>query len=169
MKTKQKGLLASAAVLVVAVLAVLLIGKLTSGPTKTTANDGAQATASAQDGTAAPATGGSPNSKPRPKPTTAPPTPGSGLKTIKVADLPAEGRRTLTLIDQGGPFPYKQDGVIFENRDRRLPQKASGYYHEYTVVTPGESDRGARRLITGEDGDLYYTADHYDSFQQVLR
>ncbi|GIG60464.1 hypothetical protein Lfu02_48360 [Longispora fulva] len=168
MNTKQKGLLASAAVLVVAVLAVLLIGRLASGPTAP-AKDNAQVTATVPDGTTAPVTGKSPSTKPRPSPTTAPPTPRSGLKTIKVADLPAEGRKTLTLIDQGGPFPYKQDGVIFENRDQRLPQKAGGYYHEYTVVTPGESDRGARRLITGDDGDLYYTADHYDTFQQVLR
>ncbi|MEV6524248.1 ribonuclease domain-containing protein [Longispora sp. NPDC051575] len=166
MNSKQKGLLASAAVLVVAVLAVFLIGKLSADPKP--APDGARATATATGGTAATTGPAAQATSTKPRATTPAP-PDSGLKKIKVADLPAEGRNTLALIDQGGPFPYKQDGVIFENRERRLPQKPGGYYHEYTVVTPGEGDRGARRLITGDGGDLYYTADHYGSFQQVLR
>lgn len=83
------------------------------------------------------------------------------------SDLPREGRRTLRLIHEGGPFPYDRDGITFQNRERILPAQPRGYYAEYTVPTPGESDRGARRLVAGEDGDVYYTADHYRSFRQV--
>jgi ribonuclease T1 len=96
-------------------------------------------------------------------------TPVSGLPTINVHDLPKEAIATLELIDRGGPFPYRQDGSTFRNQENLLPKQATGYYREYTVKTPGEGDRGARRLIVGHSGDVYYTADHYESFRQVLR
>jgi len=82
-------------------------------------------------------------------------------------ELPPEALDTLDLIADGGPFPFDRDGITFQNRERLLPQKPRGYYREYTVITPGESDRGARRIIAGEDGELYYTADHYDSFAWI--
>jgi ribonuclease T1 len=81
--------------------------------------------------------------------------------------LPLEARRTIALIQAGGPFPYPRDGVVFRNAEGLLPQEPSGYYHEYTVPTPGEFDRGPRRIITGADGEFYYTADHYESFRRV--
>jgi ribonuclease T1 len=96
-------------------------------------------------------------------------TPRSGLPTVTVAQLPEQARDTLTLIDHGGSFPYRQDGTVFSNLERRLPARPAGYYHEYTVRTPGSPDRGMRRLILGAGGDLYYTDDHYGSFRQVLR
>jgi ribonuclease T1 len=89
--------------------------------------------------------------------------------TVKLSRLPAEARRTITLIDQGGPFPYAKDGVVFGNYEKLLPQQKRGYYHEYTVRTPGSRDRGARRIVTGQDGEIYYTDDHYKSFRTVLR
>jgi len=95
-------------------------------------------------------------------------TPSDGLPTVALAKLPPEARETIRLIQQGGPFPYKRDGVTFENREGRLPKHRSGYYKEYTVVTPGSADRGARRVIAGEGGELYYTGDHYDTFKRVL-
>lgn len=91
----------------------------------------------------------------------------SGLPTVSVADLPPEARRTLALIEAGGPFPYERDGVVFQNREGLLPRKERGYYHEYTVPTPGENDRGARRIITGDGGERYWTADHYASFAVI--
>lgn len=91
----------------------------------------------------------------------------SNLPTIAYDDLPPEAHDAITLIDQGGPFPFSRDGVTFQNRERILPRKADGYYHEYTVITPGEDDRGARRIVTGEDGEMYYTDDHYDSFREI--
>jgi ribonuclease T1 len=96
-------------------------------------------------------------------------TPVSGLPTVALAALPAQGRETLALIDKGGPFPYDRDGITFSNAERLLPQQPRGYYREYTVPTPGSRDRGARRLVVGTAGDIYYTDDHYASFRQVLR
>jgi ribonuclease T1 len=96
-------------------------------------------------------------------------TPDSGLPRIAMADLPPQARDTLALIDAGGPFPYRQDGTVFANQEHRLPSRETGYYREYTVPTPGSDDRGARRLVVGRDGDVYYTADHYDTFRQLAR
>lgn len=86
---------------------------------------------------------------------------------VTVDRLPPEARSTINLIRKGGPFPYAKDGTVFRNRERRLPQAATGYYREYTVKTPGSRDRGARRLITGRGGEIYYTGDHYASFVRV--
>lgn len=93
--------------------------------------------------------------------------PGDGLDTVRAAELPAEARRVLRLIDAGGPFPYAKDGSVFGNLERLLPAQPRGWYREYTVPTPGEQDRGARRIVAGRDGERYYTADHYDSFTRV--
>ncbi|MEW2164523.1 ribonuclease [Streptomyces sp. NPDC007084] len=82
--------------------------------------------------------------------------------------LPSQAHDTLGLIDAGGPFPYSQDGVVFQNREGVLPSQSSGYYHEYTVITPGSSTRGARRIVTGaQTREDYYTADHYETFDRV--
>ena len=91
--------------------------------------------------------------------------------TVAAVQLPDEARATLKLIDAGGPFPYRRDGIVFQNRERRLPQQDRGYYREYTVPTPGSVDRGARRIVTGDKPPavFYYTADHYKSFQRIQR
>ena len=83
--------------------------------------------------------------------------------------LPPEAVATLERIERGGPHPYRQDGRVFENRERLLPQQPRGYYREYTVDTPGSRDRGARRIVTGGDPPqvVYYTDDHYRSFRRV--
>ncbi|MEV8342306.1 ribonuclease domain-containing protein [Streptomyces niveus] len=86
---------------------------------------------------------------------------------ICYSDLPSQAHDTLDLIDQGGPYPYPQDGGVFQNREGLLPQQSTGYYHEYTVKTPGSPDRGARRVVTGNTQQDYYTADHYASFDLV--
>ena len=93
--------------------------------------------------------------------------PQSGLPTIAAADLPPEAAPVLAAIATGGPFAYSQDGVVFNNREGILPKRATGYYREYTVPTPGSCDRGARRIVTGQAGEAYYTADHYASFRRV--
>ncbi|MFE8937724.1 ribonuclease domain-containing protein [Streptomyces sp. NPDC007872] len=81
--------------------------------------------------------------------------------------LPSQAHTTLDLIDAGGPFPYGQDGSVFQNREGILPARTSGYYHEYTVKTPGSTTRGARRIVTGNAVEDYYTADHYASFDLI--
>ncbi|MEU2794499.1 ribonuclease [Streptomyces sp. NPDC007100] len=89
---------------------------------------------------------------------------------ICYSKLPSQAHDTLDLIAKGGPFPYPKDGTVFSNREGILPAQGSGYYHEYTVRTPGSQDRGARRIVTGEKKDEdYYTADHYKSFDLVDR
>ena len=103
-------------------------------------------------------------------PTTMPQAQGvGGLRTAALSSLPPEAQHTVQLILQGGPFPYSRDGVVFTNVEGVLPQRSRGYYHEYTVVTPGASNRGARRIIAGGAGELYYTDDHYASFVRVVQ
>lgn len=100
--------------------------------------------------------------------TTAPTVRGDGRDPVRLpAFLPAEAAATIALIQRGGPFPHRQDGSVFGNREQRLPPRARGYYREYTVDTPGAGNRGARRIITGGDPPQawYYTSDHYESFR----
>jgi ribonuclease T1 len=89
-------------------------------------------------------------------------------KDVPLSSLPAEARGTLALIKAGGPFPHAQDGRTFSNREALLPKRRRGYYREYTVKTPGARDRGARRIVTGRDGEYYYTDDHYRSFRRIV-
>jgi ribonuclease T1 len=98
---------------------------------------------------------------------TVPPT-RDGLSTITPEELPPEALETLALIARGGPFPFSKDGTTFQNREQILPRKRGGYYREYTVITPGEDDRGARRIVAGAEGELYYTDDHYESFSRIV-
>ena len=91
---------------------------------------------------------------------------------ISVVELPRQGRETYELIRQGGPFPYDKDGAVFGNRERLLPNERRGFYREYTVITPGSRDRGARRIVCGgpkrAPHACYYTADHYASFRKIV-
>jgi len=86
---------------------------------------------------------------------------------IDITELPAEACDTLDRIKRGGPFPYAKDGSVFGNREGMLPGEPHGYYQEYTVKTPEERDRGARRIIVGRNGEYYYTDNHYRSFRRI--
>lgn len=93
--------------------------------------------------------------------------------TCALGGLPPQATETVHRIESGGPFPYpRNDGVVFGNYEGRLPQHDRGYYHEYTVPTPGMSHRGTRRIITGgtplaHPPEFYYTGDHYESFCRI--
>mgnify|MGYP000947027339 CR=1 FL=1 len=96
------------------------------------------------------------------------------LGVIRHDALPPEAKQTLKLVERGGPFPYRRDGVVFQNREGRLPGKPRGYYREFTVPTPGIATRGARRIIVGRNapgnlgrGETYYTEDHYRTFMRI--
>jgi ribonuclease T1 len=93
------------------------------------------------------------------------------LATVTKAQLPAEAGETLRLIKAGGPFPFGEDGVLFRNSAALLPQHPRGYYHAYTVRTPGAADRGLRRIVCGglrkKTSDCYYTEDYYVSFKRI--
>jgi ribonuclease T1 len=86
---------------------------------------------------------------------------------VRVGELPPQAREAVALIRAGGPFPYARDGAVFGNREAQLPKRGRGYYHEYTVGTPGARDRGARRIVAGKGGELFYTDDHYRSFRRI--
>lgn len=88
--------------------------------------------------------------------------------SICYSALPSQAHDTLDLIDAGGPFPYSQDGAVFQNREGVLPGQSTGYYHEYTVITPNSPTRGARRIVTGDRAqEDYYTSDHYATFDLI--
>ena len=90
---------------------------------------------------------------------------------VALRDTPKEAQHTLALIKQGGPFPYPKDGSVFRNYEGVLPKQKRGYYHEFTVKTPGARNRGARRIVSGGDpeisGEYYYTDDHYATFRRI--
>ena len=92
----------------------------------------------------------------------------ASLPTVNRSELPPEARATLERIAAGGPFPYAADGATFENRERLLPLRPTGTYREYTVATPGSTDRGARRIVAASSGERYWTADHYASFARIV-
>lgn len=76
-------------------------------------------------------------------------------------------RETLDRIERGERNSHPNDGSVFQNRERRLPRKASGYYHEWVHPTPNQRGPGPQRIVTGEDGELYYTPDHYETFERL--
>ena len=92
---------------------------------------------------------------------------GAAISTVTVAELPPEARDTLQLIKSNGPFPYPRDGVVFGNYEHSLPQQKRGYYHEYTVKTPGAHNRGARRIVCGALPECFYSDDHYRTFKRI--
>ncbi len=93
---------------------------------------------------------------------------------MTVSELPAEAQETLRLIKQGGPFPYKEDGTRFRNRDKKLPMKRRGYYRIYVVPTPGASGLGKRRIVAGAgkngyrtSGEYWYTDNDYEVLHRI--
>lgn len=138
-------------VALVGLIALVVVGWFVKDNVSRTAPSGSSPT-----GTISASTGGVPGAK------------SSGLEVQALSKLPPEAAKTWKLIESKGPFPYpRNDGVTFENREKRLPQQKSGYYKEYTVPTPGSPDRGARRLITGSSSEVFYTGDHYSTFVVV--
>lgn len=148
--------------LLVLVAAVLLVAWLFV--------DGGQGDADPGDGRTTASTTASTTEPPAAEPPTAGGTdPGSGLPLVEESSLPAEARDVLDRIDAGGPFKYPDDdGGTFQNREDLLPDEPMGYYREYTVETAPRV-RGPRRIVAGVGGELYWTADHYDSFSRIVR
>jgi ribonuclease T1 len=102
--------------------------------------------------------------------------PTDGIATVRLEQLPAEAQETLRLIKRAGPYPYRKDGTVFGNREKRLPRQPRGYYTEYTVKTPQVPGRGPRRIVAGggpgrdpaTGGEYYYTEDHYNTFRRII-
>lgn len=154
------------AVALLALVLVVVLTRLVGGGSEGSGSVGPGASASA-----APSASDTSRSRPTRGPSAAATRdPETGLRVVALSSLPRQAQQTVALIDRGGPFPYRQDGATFGNRERRLPSHPNGWYREYTVVTPGEDDRGPRRIVTGDDDrQVFYTADHYDSFVRVAR
>jgi ribonuclease T1 len=165
--------------LVIVAVAFFLVGRSSGSPSgsknTTTKSASTQAAPKSSSKTSTPADDSSNSNPPKSATTLVAVAPAgganagmSGLEIVKAASLPPEARTTLKLIDSKGPYPYSRDGVVYNNLEKILPKQAKGYYHEYTVVTPGSKDRGARRVIAGGKGERFYTDDHYASFKEVV-
>lgn len=155
---------------VVAVITALAVWWLNGGPGASDEPPPASETSATAEAEPTP----TPTPTPTPSPTQAPDDmpatdPDSGLSYVALGDLPPEAAQTVDLIDAGGPFPYEKDGSTFGNYEGLLPDRPDGYYSEYTVETPGSDDRGARRIVAGSQGELYWTEDHYESFERIWR
>ncbi|GAA3274588.1 ribonuclease domain-containing protein [Paenarthrobacter aurescens] len=153
-RNRNKLVAFAALVIAVVVLVVAMVGGGSLTAQTTTPEAGSTSTSPAARSTAAANTAAASSAIANP----------STLPAINASQLPKEARQTLALIAQGGPYPYERDGVNFGNFEGLLPKKSGGFYKEYTVPTPGEPDRGARRIIVGKDSAKYYTPDHYESF-----
>ncbi len=59
---------------------------------------------------------------------------------------------------------YRVGGDVFQNREGRLPKQEGRTWTECDIVALGGTERGAQRIVFSNDGLIYYTGDHYDSF-----
>jgi len=76
-------------------------------------------------------------------------------------------RPTIERIERGKRLRFSHDGSVFENRERRLPIKSSGYYREFIHPTPDDDGPGGQRVVIGREGEVFYTPDHYKTFRRV--
>ena len=126
---------------------------------------------------AEPAPASIPHAEPRPATAPAAPAPRAAPTSISLGDPALERQVALVIesMDQTGHPPQgvaqggRRGGTrgVFENVEGRLPRQAGGYYTETDVWPRGAGGRGARRLIFGRGGEVYYTADHYRTFVRV--
>lgn len=117
-------------------------------------------------------------SKPTPQAAPRPPSPTADPLVIDGLSLrDASGRTiyrgqidlapTIERIAAGRRLRFPNDGTTFQNRENRLPRRPPGYYREWVVPTPKEPGPGPQRVITGEEGEVWYTSDHYRSFRRI--
>ena len=90
------------------------------------------------------------------------------MTKISAKDLPQEADEMLKWIKKGHPYPFPKDGTEFINYEKLLPMKESNYYMEFTVSTPNVTHRGAKRIVVGKNGEIYFTGDHYQTFKEVI-
>ena len=58
-------------------------------------------------------------------------------------------------------------GDRYGNYEGNLPSKSGRTYYECDIDTDGKSSRGAKRIVYSNDGLIYYTSDHYETFTQL--
>jgi hypothetical protein len=93
---------------------------------------------------------------------------GSKPPTAPVAQCPPDVKNTLARIKVGERFPHRNDGAVFQNKEGLLPARPDGYYREWVHPTPGVRGPGAQRVVTGQDGEAYYSPDHYQTFVPAI-
>jgi len=104
-----------------------------------------------------------------------PSAPEAKLSSVKVRSFGQtiyEGPRDLSKTLNDIVIGKLHDRGEFENDKKLLPQKHDSYYKEYEVPnTPNYSKSGAgpERIITGRNGEIYYTPDHYESFIKLSK
>ena len=75
---------------------------------------------------------------------------------------------TVARIRRDEPLArWEHDGDVFGNFEGRLPKQRRGYYREWVHPTPQAPGPGPQRVVSGADGDLWYTPDHYESFIEL--
>lgn len=71
----------------------------------------------------------------------------------------------------GSLLSYASDkcigGDIYSNYEKTLPVKDGRVYYECDINTLGALERGAERLVYSNDGFIFYTADHYATFEKL--
>ena len=88
--------------------------------------------------------------------------------TEATPDARAKIQATLDRIGRGERDPHRNDGAVYRNLNRVLPLRARGYYHEYVYRARRYGPVGPERVIAGQGGDVYYTPDHYETFQRFV-
>ncbi len=94
----------------------------------------------------------------------------SAIEMEAVAEnrLPEGAKHTLDLINSGRRYPGFRNNIVFHNKEKQLPARPDGYYKEWTVRTKGKTGRGKSRLVSGQNGELFFTMNHYKSFRWVV-
>lgn len=106
-------------------------------------------------------------------PNTPPPAPQAQVQAAPQDPIPAHARETLVYIRQHGYAPPGYvGGRVFGNYEGQLPRynarRKRIEYREWDVRPKAEGrSRGAERLVTGNDGRAWYSADHYRTFTEV--
>jgi guanyl-specific ribonuclease Sa len=87
---------------------------------------------------------------------------------------PVDVSATLDRVRNNQALPHPNDGSIFTNVERLLPPAGPGYYREFVHWPFGLRERpygmsfpGPMRVILGQEGEVYFTGDHYASFDFV--
>jgi guanyl-specific ribonuclease Sa len=88
-------------------------------------------------------------------------------KNRQSSDIKSKVEVTLERITKGERDLHINDGSVFENRKEPLPPHELGYYKEYVYRPEGAKTPGMERVIVGRGGEVYYTPDHYDTFERV--
>ena len=91
----------------------------------------------------------------------------SGGRSWAVFDLDFVSFRLLADGVPAGSIRKCIGGDYFGNYEGKLPKKSGRKYYECDIDTKGASSRGAKRIIFSNDGLIFYTDDHYETFTQL--